>query len=304
MNLERVRQAVLENKAWTAVTVFLLLMVLGVAGLFLNATTSQFAAQGSYGDHATDTLAARDIPGHVESDSGSYVEVQEADVDIESQDAESDAEQVRSKVEEFEGHVESSSKRTTESHIRSDLTVKIPSKKMEDFVSQVRNEFEVDSYSVENYRLYTQRQRDELDILNDTLRDYSKIKGEVRQMDNTGEKLDLLMQVTEKELEAKEKQGMYERQLSDKEKRGKYSTVDIRIEEEKKVDLVPEDIGERFREEVREMIDNVVETLMDTVTGAVGVFFLAIKYIVYLAVIAIPASFAYRVGKRIYNRIK
>ncbi|MFB6180527.1 MAG: DUF4349 domain-containing protein [Candidatus Nanohalobium sp.] len=302
MNLERLRQAVLDNKAWTAVTAFLLLMGLGVAGLFLNAVSPELSSQSGY---AADSLATSGrLPGPVEGGSGSYVEVQEADIDIESEDAEVAAERIRAKVNKSGGYIESSSKKTTESYVRYDLTAKIPSKKLQDFVSEVRSSFKVNSYSVRNYRVYTQRERDELDIINQTMQDYRKIRKKVRKMEDTSKKLELLMKITEKQLELKEKQSSYERQLSGIQKRGRYATVDIRIEEEKQVDFLPEDLGDRFREEVREMVDNVVETLLDTVTGAVEVFFLAIKYIVYLAVIAVPASFAYRTGKKMYERVR
>ena len=305
MEAEKLRQKVLENKAWSAVGVFLLLMALGVVGLFLNSANMGLQSQSD-----TESLNYRSgaadigIPPGGDGGSGSYVEVQEGSMQIESEDVEQDTEEIRGLAENYDGWIESSTKSHGEIYTTADLTVKVDSENFQNFTSDMKDSFEVESYSVQDYRLYTQRERDELDILNETMMEYESIRGEVNEMDNSAEKLDLLMQITEKELEVQGKRNRYSQDLADKRQRGDYATLNVELREKREIDLVPDDLGQRFRKEVNEMVDNVANTLITTLTGGIEIFFAAIKYLIYLAIIAVPALAAWKTGKRIYDKIK
>jgi hypothetical protein len=305
MDEGKLKRKVLENKAWSAVGVFLLLMALGVVGLFLNS-----ANMGLQSHSTAESLDYRGgaadigIPLGGDSSSGSYVEVQEGSMQIESEDVEQDTEEIRGLAENYDGWIESSTKSHGEIYTTADLTVKVDSEDFQSFVSDMKNDFEVESYSVQDYRLYTQRERDELDILNETMMEYESIRREVNEMDNSAEKLDLLMQITEKQLEVQEKRNRYSQDLADKRQRGDYATLNVELREKRKIDLVPDDLGQRFRNEVNEMVDNVANTLITTLTGGVEIFFAAIKYLIYLAIVVLPAYVAYRIGRRLYEKMQ
>ena len=298
MDAKKLKQMFLEKKAWSAVGVFLLLMALGVFGLFMNSAIdlqSQSAKESlGYRGGAADI----GIPPR-ERGSGSYVEVQEGSAQINTNYIEQDIEKIRNLGEKYDGWIESSSKSHGELYTTADITVKVKSENFQAFISDMKQNFEVESYSVQNYRLYTERERDELDILNKTMMEYESIRQEVEKMNNNAEKLDLLMQITEKQLQLKEKRNQYENSLSDKQQRGDYATLKIELNEKREIDLVPDDLGQRFRNEVNDMVDNVSNTLISTVTGGVEIFFEAIKYIVYLAIVAVPLSFAWRIGRKV-----
>ena len=300
MDAKKLKQMFLEKKAWSAVGVFLLLMALGVFGLFMNSAIdlqSQSAKESlGYRGGAADI----GIPPR-ERGSGSYVEVQEGSAKINTDYIEQDIEKIRNLGEKYDGWIESSSKSHGELYTTADITVKVKSENFQAFISDMKQNFEVESYSVQNYRLYTERERDELDILNKTMMEYESIRQEVEKMNNNAEKLDLLMQITEKQLQLKEKRNQYENSLSDKQQRGDYATLKIELNEKREIDLVPDDLGQRFRNEVNDMVDNVSNTLISTVTGGVEIFFEAIKYIVYLAIVAVPLSFAWRIGRKVFR---
>lgn len=300
MDAKKLKQMFLEKKAWSAVGVFLLLMALGVFGLFMNSAIdlqSQSAKESlGYRGGAADI----GIPPR-ERGSGSYVEVQEGSAQINTDYIEQDIEKIRNLGGKYDGWIESSSKSHGELYTTADITVKVKSENFQAFISDMKQNFEVESYSVQNYRLYTERERDELDILNKTMMEYESIRQEVEKMNNNAEKLDLLMQITEKQLQLKEKRNQYENSLSDKQQRGDYATLKIELNEKREIDLVPDDLGQRFRNEVNDMVDNVSNTLISTVTGGVEIFFEAIKYIVYLAIVAVPLSFAWRIGRKVFR---
>jgi DNA-binding transcriptional MerR regulator len=303
VEIDGLKILVLENKAWATISAFLVLMALGVSGLFMNSANlgslDNQAASGSLGYESADI----GIPPH-EGGSGSYVQVQEGSIQISSEDVEEDISRIESLAGNYDGWIESRSKTHGDLYTNADLTVKVKSENFQNFTSDIEEEFEVESYNVNNYRLYTERERDELDILNDTMSEVESIREEVQSMENNAEKLDLLMQITEKELEVQEKRNEYENRLSDKQQRGDYATVNLKLKEKRRIDLMPDDLGQSLKNEVNEMVDNVANTLITTLTGGVEIFFTAVKYLIYLAIVAIPATIAWILGRRIYGRIK
>jgi hypothetical protein len=50
------------------------------------------------------------------------------------------------------------------------------------------------------------------------------------------------------------------------------------------------------------MIEKVADTLITTLTGGIEVFFIAVKYLIYLLIIALPATAAYKIGRKIYQK--
>lgn len=288
----------MENKLLAGISILTVILLLGVAGL-LTGMTNQSALQATRGDSGD--LAENSIMPAPDN-TGSYVEVQQADVEVKSDDIEADISAIRNLSESYGGWVESSSRRDNDIYTTADLQVKVESENFGEFMDELRERQDVESYDVRNYRLYTQDELDELDILNKTMKDYEAIRDEIKAMENDGEKLELLMSVTEKQLELKEKKRRYQDSLDSKRQRGDYATVNIQLRERREIDLTPDDLGARFRNEVNEMVGNVADTLITTLTGGVEIFFSAIKYLIFLAIVALPAIMAYRIGKKVYRR--
>jgi hypothetical protein len=246
---DTLKQKFVENKALTAVIVFFGLMFLGADGIaatvFFMGSTSGFQAEAGTGYGSADLRVGPDSGG-----SGSFVEVQEGTVRADSESLDEDISSVRDISETFDGWVESSSRNDGEIYTNADLTVRVPSENFQGLVSELQTELDVESYNVRNFRLYTESEEDELDVLNQSLSDYENIRMEIKQMENNAEKLDLLMQLTEKELEIKRKQREYENQLQDKQQRGEYATVKVHLTEKRDIKIVPDDLGQKFKNEI------------------------------------------------------
>lgn len=235
---------------------------------------------------------------------GSYVEVQEGDVNIKSENVDKDSNKVKDYVKQFNGYVEQSHKSYSDFYNKISLTIRLPSEgeKLNQFIEELKQEFKVESYNVKNYRISIQQEMDELTVLNKTIGDYEEIRQEVNQMENNREKMDLLMELTEKELDLKEKQDNYERDLSREEMRGDMATVNVMIKEKKSVKVIPQNIGNRFKNKVQDMLDSIVNILMNIVTFGVTLFFRVIQIIIYLIIIIVPLAFAYKLGKKAYRK--
>ncbi|MFB6076703.1 MAG: hypothetical protein ABEK12_01065, partial [Candidatus Nanohaloarchaea archaeon] len=64
------------------------------------------------------------------------------------------------------------------------------------------------------------------------------------------------------------------------------------------VDVMPENIGNRFNKALKDMFDRLVEIGIGTVTGTLIVVAKAIQVIVYLVALAIPFGILYLLGRR------
>lgn len=306
--LEDLKSWILENKVLTAVLFVILIFILGFASLFFQANMGKMQrAQraGARAPKAKQELAREAVTrGKGKAAAGEYVEVKQADFQIKSEDAESDASEIRSKTTSIDGYIERSRKEETNLYRTIHLTARIPQEEFTPFTEYLKENFDVESYNLRNYRLGIQRELDELTVLNKTFNDYEKIRGQAREMDNTEKKLELLMKITKKELWVTERIKRYQRQLSEKKQKGEYATVSVGIRERKKVDMWPENLGNRFNSKLKDMTDNVVETLMNTVTGGVELFFKVIQWIVYFLIVVAPLFLIYKLGRKIYERYR
>lgn len=314
MELKNLKESILDHKFALLVGVLLIIFGLGSAALIFNSVTSGL---GDFQQSADANYEPLDKSRALESDagssgflppvgdeevSGSYVEVQEGDIEISSEDIENDISSIRNLTEGFDGYVEESRKTEGSLYTNADLTVRVPSDDFQEFIDRINQDYNVESYDVENYRVSTQREIDELTVLNRSMEDYEKIREEVNKMENDEKKLELLMKVTDRQLELQEKRKRYQRDLSDKQQRGNMATVDINLKEERKVDIWPDNIENRFKDELSQMLDTVVDTVITTFTGGVVLLFKSVKYLVYIGILLLPLGLAYKLGRRLYSR--
>lgn len=303
LELGELKTWIFENKLLAAVVVFLLIFALGTGTLLLQTPTKLELGQAEkqYGGAPSESVGAAP-GGETGGRTGEYVEVKEADFEIESENASKDASKIRSEASFMEGYIERSTKTDGNLYKTIELTARIPRKNFTSFLNYLDKNFEVESHDVENYHLSIEREVTELEILNQTLRDYEEMRSEVKKMENSEKKIELLVDITEKELWVKERQRYYQQQLGEKYEKGEYATFNIDLRERRIVDIWPENIGNRFNVELKEMMDTVTMTLINTATGGVEIFFMAIQWIIYLAIVLIPVALIYKVGKKVYEK--
>jgi len=230
------------------------------------------------------------------------IEVKEGSMNIESKDAEDDFAEIKSIVEDYQGYIERSSKSISNLYIRINLTLKVPSEKLTDLVDRLKEKFEVKSYNIRNYRISIERELDEFQILKESLSDYQGIRKEIKEMKIGKDKIDLLMKLTDKELELKRKERNYQREISSQKRRGEYATLQVNIKQKKSPKIWPENVLDQFKDRLRRALENVVEILKDLIGGGIELFFKVIQLGVYLFIIGIVAVGFYWLGKKLFKR--
>ncbi|MFO7968032.1 MAG: DUF4349 domain-containing protein [Archaeoglobaceae archaeon] len=230
------------------------------------------------------------------------LQITEGQMSADTENAEERASEIRSTTFSYDGYIEESDKYSTALHQTVKLKARVPADNFDPFVEELKDDLDIDTYEINNYRISAQQELDELAILNRTLRDYETIREDAMEMEATEEKLDFLMKITEKELEVREKMKEYKRELSQKQVRSDYATLHITLKEKKEVDIWPEDLGSQFNRKVQQALDSIGNILIDTVTFGIVLIFRVLQALVYLIIIAIPAALVYKVARKVYDR--
>jgi hypothetical protein len=239
----------------------------------------------------------------VPSGYGEEIEVKEGSMRIESEKAEEDSADIESIVRNYQGYVERSNKSITNLYIQLDLTLRVPSESFTDLVAELKEKFEVESYSIKNYRIPIGRELDEIQILNESLSDYQKTREEINKMAVGKDKIDLLMYLTNQEVILKEKERNYQGVVSSKEKQGEYATLNANLSQKKSPTIWPENVLDQFKDRLRTAVDNTVEILKELMGASIEIFFRAIQIAVYIFIVGIVVAVFYRLGRLLFKWI-
>lgn len=235
--------------------------------------------------------------------SGSYVEVKEGSMTIDTKNAEGDSGAIRSLAESSGGYIEDTRKYDNDYSVNINLRARVPEENFQSFVDTLKNRYDEKEFTVSFYRVSTQREIDELSIINTAYGNYAEIRNRTMQIALDEKQIDLLLKITQNELELKRIERQYTSSLSDKQARSDYATINIALQEKKTVKIMPENLGNQLRLKAKNALSDIVNSLMDIVTGSLSVFVGAVKYVVYIILLAIPLIFGYRILGRIYNAI-
>ncbi|MCX6764367.1 MAG: DUF4349 domain-containing protein [Candidatus Nealsonbacteria bacterium] len=246
---------------------------------------------------------AKNTPSSMESASGYEIEVKEGLMTIKSKNAEEDFNKIESMAKSYQGYAERSNKSITNLYVQLNLTLRVPLESFTDLVEKLKKGFDVESYNINDYRISIGRELDELQILNQSLSDYEKIRYEINGMNIGKDKIDLLMQLTDKELSLKEREKTYQRMVSSKERQGEYATLNINLKEKKSPTIWPENVLDQFKDRLRNALENTLDILKDLIGGSIEIFFRAIQIATYIIIVGTVVAFFYRLGKILFNLI-
>lgn len=248
-------------------------------------------------------LEVSEVGVKIPSESAEEIEIKEGLMKIKSKKAEEDFNEIKSITENYQGYVERNTKLITNLYIQLDLVLRVPSENFSDLVERLKEKFELESYNVKNYRVPIGRELDEIQILNESLSDYEEIREEIKEMVVGRDKIELLMQLTDKELILKEKERNYQNIVSSKERQGEYATLNVNLSQRKSPTVWPENVLDQFKDRLRTAIDNTVKILKELIGGSIEIFFRAIQIAVYILIIGIVLAGFYRLGKILFRWI-
>lgn len=235
--------------------------------------------------------------------SGSYVEVKEGSMIIDTKDAEVDSAAIRTLAESSGGYIEDTRKYDNDYSTNINLRARVPEAEFQTFVDALKSRYDEKEFTVSFYRVSTQNEISELSIINTAFGNYAEIRNRTMQIALDEHQINLLLKITQNELELKRLERQYSSSLSDKQARSEYATINIVLEEKKTVKIMPENLGNQLRMKVKNALSDITNSLMDIVTGSIAVFVGAVKYVVYIILFVIPLIFGFRILSRIYRAI-
>lgn len=259
---------------------------------------NDMAYQRSAGEAVSPTAedgasADADIPG---------VEITEGRLTVDSESAVDDEETVRSVTESYGGYIEEGNQSESPTRLQIRLTTRVPSADFADYLQELRDQLEVDDYNIRNYRIEIEEQTTELDIIRGTHTMYEEMKEELQAMPVDAERINLTMDITERQLDLKERENRLAQRVDRVTRRGDMATLHVTLKERLSAEVWPEDLGNDFRDQLREAIDEVVQVAIAIVTTSLVVFMTAIQWAVYLLITLLVLWFVFRLLRRLYRR--
>jgi hypothetical protein len=246
-------------------------------------------------------VSAESSPGPRQPSGGAYVEVKEASARVESEDARKDFKRLQKMVESYRGYIENEDRNASRNWFEISTTVRIPADSFDSFITNIKNKFKPETFDARNFRISIQRHLDEMEIYSRTLQNFEKIRDQLQDMELKAEKLDLLMDLSQKETDIARKLKRQKRQLAAQEQKSKYATVQISFEQ-RRISIMPTELGLKFKRKLSRNLDELVEICMDTVTFGVVLLFKIIQWLIYLALALIPLYGAVRLVIWLYKK--
>lgn len=259
---------------------------------------NDMAYQRSAGESVSPTSedgggADADIPG---------VEITEGRLTVDSESATSDEETVRSITEDYNGYIEEGNQTESPTRLQIRLTTRVPSADFANYLAELRNQLDVDDYNIRNYRIEIEEQTTELDIIRGTHTMYEEMKAELSALPVDTERIDLTMDITERQLDLKQRENRLSQQVDRVARRGEMATLRVTLSERRSAEVWPEDLGNDFRDQLRQAIDEVVDTAIAIVTTSMVVLMTAIQWVIYLLIVLAVLWLAFRLLRRLYRR--
>ena len=230
------------------------------------------------------------------------VEIKRGSLSVDSNDAAADEEIVRNTVSEYDGSVEEGSQSETSMRRQISLTTRVPSGQFSAYAQTLRDQLTVDDYRLRNYRVDINERTTELDIIADTSEKYAAMKDEAQSMPLDAERIELTMDITERQLDLKERENSLQSNLDRITQRGDMATLNVTLEERLSANIWPEDLGNEFKDELRETIQRVVEIAIAIVTTSIVVLMTALQWAIWLLIGLGVLWFAWRLVRRLYKR--
>jgi len=291
--------AVLTEKP--LLTGFGLVAVLVLAGLFISSQQlGDYGAEFGAEDRQAAEMFEEDL-----TDSDSF-EIRTGSVDIELENASEEISTLKSELGLFNGSVVNEERSETDRYIRYNMAVEVESSEFESFVEWLEDEYEVESTRLNYETVDAERESNEVKILLDALDTYDEMLENVTGSDMSSEQVRLVSEITSEKTGIASELNNLGYRLGELEDREQFSKVEISFEQEKDVELTPED----FRGDVRQEVRNSVDSLADKTASLVALpitlvswFIVAVTYIIIGLVLAVPLVLAIKLLKKLVIRL-
>ncbi len=230
-------------------------------------------------------------------------EIKKGKIELKTKQIESDYNKLKQKTIQSGGWVESMYKDENYQRIKMNSRIRIPKDNFNEFTDWMIDNFDVERANIESYRVSVEKQQDEIDILNEGLRVYEELLERVEQMNVSDSSIELAMKITKKRLEVMRLLRDYGYSIEQTEKKSDYTTIDLTLIQQKKIKVLPEDIGRDFRNKIRNAMRELVDIGTDIITQPVILIVKVIRFILYAVIILVPVFVAIRLLVKLFKWI-
>jgi hypothetical protein len=232
------------------------------------------------------------------------IEVKEGSMEIRSEDAESDFRRIEDFVKEEEGYVENSYKTEGVNFVKIYAQIRIPVGNFKSFEEKIMESFDVESFSLTDYRIDVQKQIDDLSIIERAIEDYNVLREKALNLPLGKEQIEMLSTITNEMQYLAKQHREIERELGSKRRQSDLSLFQITITQRVKSDLWPEDLSNTFRDNLSWKIEDITTIFVTIIPNIFLVFIKVIEYTIYLFAIILPIIFTYRLMKNVKTKEK
>ncbi|MDI6825667.1 MAG: DUF4349 domain-containing protein [Candidatus Aenigmarchaeota archaeon] len=230
-------------------------------------------------------------------------QVKKGSANIKSTDANSDYEKIRQKAESFNGWVETVSRNEDYRQISITTNLKIPFENFDSFADWLMKNFDVKNANLELYRVTVEQQLDEIQILQMALSVYDKFLQRTEAMNVTESSIELAMKITQRKLDVVRMLRQHGYSVEQVEKQAKHASLSITLTQEKKIELMPEDLGRELRSKLRNSVRDVTNAGTDLITIPIVIFVKIIVWIIYAIIVLVPIFVAFKIIVKIFKFI-
>ncbi len=267
--------------------------------------SSPFDSHDSFYEEAPemDMDTGRGFDDYDITDTYTEVEIKEGRMTAESEDAERDFERLKDYTAAEGGYVEDSSQSKTSRSLVIRAQVRVPTENFDSFTEKLQNNYEVESFSFQDYRVDVQRQLDEISIIRQTLEDYDQMRLQLGEAEVDSTKISTLRSITDQMQHFASQKKRLQRELGSVQRRADLATVNVTFREDIKPSFWPEDIGERFVDRLSWAVENIILTLTGVLVNGLVLLVKVLEYILYFFIIVIPVMCFWKLFMKVKKRL-
>jgi hypothetical protein len=219
--------------------------------------------------------------------------VKEGDVSIKSQNADQDYEKIKNSLSSYQGNLDNYKRFEDDYKIVVSFNVKIPQDNFDKFVDYLNKNFKVVESNVRFYVVSLKKTYDELEILKKTFDNLTVYEEYLKTAQPNRENIELLMIINDKKMHILSTMKSFEREIEETTVAENFNKLSIRLEQNKKIKILSEEWSNKFRTELKLVVQDTIDGLLSFLYIIPFVLRIAL-YLLFGVVIIIALSLLYK----------
>ncbi|MFP4539930.1 MAG: DUF4349 domain-containing protein [Candidatus Paceibacterota bacterium] len=231
------------------------------------------------------------------------IKVIEGSAEIESENAQKDEALAQELVKDHGGYTEESKRSEGRLFIRFDMKIRVPSDDFDDFFSELRDSLEMESFNIRDYRIDLEKRETRLDTLMQTMEMYDEMIEESRQMELGDERLDMTKKLVDQKMDLKRQEDELRHSISRSQRKSKYATLSLSIKENVDPEIIPDDIGERFKNNLHASFKRITDSATSVLGNSLVLITVIAEWMIYGFIIILALVAVVGILKKLYRHI-